>query len=190
MKIAIYGRVSTTGQSVENQVRELKRYCKAREYNVYNVYLDSGISGSKESRPEFDRMMSDAKKCKFNCLLVWKLDRLSRSLKHLLTTLDTLSSLNISFICYSDNIDTTTASGRLMFQMVGAFAEFERELIRERVNLGLKRARAKGKQLGRPTLKVNKYKVLNLRNNGKSIRDISKELHISIGSVHKTLSRN
>src|SRR3989338_3208381 len=156
MKVGIYARVSTKEQNVENQMSELTKYCQARNYEIFKVYTEVGVSGSKESRPSFDCLMNDAHKRKFDCLLVWKLDRLSRSLRHLLNTLDTLNALNISFICYSDNIDTTTPTGRLMFQMVGAFAEFERELIRERVKLGLKRAKANGKQLGRPKLEVNK----------------------------------
>lgn len=187
MKIAIYTRVSTNEQNVENQIIELEKYCKNRMFEVYKIYTDKGISGSKESRPEFDQMLKDANKRKFDCLLVWKLDRLSRSLKHLLTTLDHLSNLNISFVCYNDNIDTTTPTGRLMFQMVGAFAEFERSLIKERVHLGLKRAKQQGRVLGRPKLEVNKYNVLNLKNQGKSMRQISKELNISVGSVHNIL---
>ena len=189
MKTAIYVRVSTQEQNIDNQIIELQRYCKARMYDVYEVYKDKGISGSKESRPQFDLMLSDASKRKFDCLLVWKLDRLSRSLKHLLTTLDTLSSLNISFISYNDNMDTTTSTGKLMFSIIGAFAEFERSLIRERVCLGLKRAKAKGKKLGRPKLDVNKFQILNMRNRGKSIRQIARELSISVGSVHKNLNR-
>ncbi len=188
-KVAIYGRVSTSEQNVDNQVIELKKYCENRGLEIFDIYLDKGVSGSKESRPEFNRMMLDASKRKFNLLLVWKLDRLSRSLKHLLNTLDTLQTLNISFICYSDNIDTTTPAGKLMFHMVGAFAEFERELIRERVKLGLSRARSKGVKLGRPKLKVNKYKILQMKNSGYTVRQIAKELGISIGSVSKISSK-
>jgi len=188
MKVAIYGRVSTQDQHVDNQVLELRKYCNARTLTVWREFLDIGISGSKESRPQFDLMMNEARKRKFDVLIVWKLDRLSRSLKHLLNTLDELNALNISFIDYSNNLDTTTAQGRLMFQMVGAFAEFERSLIRERVKLGLQHAKAKGKQLGRPKLDVDTNKLFNLRNDGLSIRKIATALHISIGSVHKTLA--
>lgn len=192
MKTAIYVRVSTKEQNIDNQTIELKRYCKARMYDVYKVYEDVGVSGSKESRPQFDLMLSDASKRKFDCLLVWKLDRLSRSLKHLLCTLDTLSSLNISFICYNDQIDTTTPSGKLMFQLIGAFAEFERSLISERVCLGLKRAKAKGKKLGRPKSDINKYKVLQLKNEGLSLREIGSELkisHVTVLNMLKVLQR-
>jgi len=179
MKIAIYARVSTNEQNVDNQINELKKYCTARSYEIYNIYSDTGVSGSKESRPQFDIMLSDAKKRKFDCLIVWKLDRLSRSLKHLLNTLDILNDLNISFICYQDNIDTTTSTGRLMFQIVGAFAEFERSMIRERVSLGLKRAKLQGKQLGRPKSKVNKELILSMRKQGMSLRSIAEQLGVS-----------
>jgi DNA invertase Pin-like site-specific DNA recombinase len=147
------------------------------------MYIDQGVSGSKESRPEFDALMSDAKKRKFDCLLVWKLDRLSRSLKHLLNTLDTLNALGISFICYTDNIDTTTPTGRLMFQLVGAFAEFERALIRERVCLGLQRAKEKGKKLGRRAQNLNMSKICNLRYHHRSLRDIAEV----VGTSHVTV---
>ena len=190
MNVAIYTRVSTVEQNTDNQLLELNKYCEARRYNIHKVYTDKGVSGSKESRPQFDIMLNDAKKCKFDILLVWKLDRLSRSLKHLLNTLDTLSTLNIGFISYSDNFDTTTAQGKLMFSIVGAFAEFERSLIQERVKLGIKRAVANGIKLGRPKLKVNKYTLLNLRNQGLSIRQIAKEVNVSVGSVHNKLNTN
>lgn len=187
MKVAIYARVSTVEQNTDNQLIELTKYCEARQYSVYKVYTDKGVSGSKESRPQFDLMMSDASKRKFDIVLVWKLDRLSRSLKHLLNTLDLLNSLNIGFISYSDNFDTTTPQGKLMFSIVGAFAEFERSLIQERVKLGLKRAKAKGIVLGRPKLDVNKYQIINMRNQGMSYREIAKQTQISLGSVYQYL---
>jgi len=187
MKVAIYGRVSTQEQNTDNQVIELEQYCKAREYAVYKVYTDKGISGSKESRPAFDQMLKDANKRQFDVVLVWKLDRLSRSLKHLLNTLDTLNSLNISFISYSDNFDTTTSQGRLMFQLVGAFAEFERSLIRERVILGLKRAKEKGTKLGRPKLKVNKELVKHFLKT-MSIREVAKRMNVSPATIHRVKS--
>lgn len=187
VRVAIYLRVSTLEQNTDNQLLELNRYCLSRGWDA-KVYTDK-VSGSKESRLEFDTMLNDARKRKFDILLVWKLDRLSRSLKHLLNTLDLLNSLNIDFISYSDNFDTTTAQGKLMFSIVGAFAEFERSLIQERVKLGLKRAKDQGIKLGRPALEVNKYTLLNLRNQGFSIRQIAHQLNISVGSVHKTLSQ-
>lgn len=184
MKVAIYVRVSTQEQNVNNQIMELEKYCKARMYEVYKVYNDKGVSGSKEFRPSFDLMMSEAQKRKFDCLLVWKLDRLSRSLKHLLTTLDTLSSLNVSFISYNDNIDTTTSTGKLMFSIIGAFAEFERALIRERVCLGLNRARKQGKKLGRPNKKLNKELILKFLRN-MSIRKVAFKCGVSPATIYR-----
>lgn len=187
MKIAIYTRVSTVEQNTDNQLIELKKYCEARQYNVYKLYTDKGVSGSKESRPEFDNMLNDARKRKFDILLVWKLDRLSRSLKHLLNTLDLLNSLNICFISYSDNFDTTTPQGKLMFSVTGAFAEFERSLIRERVKLGLRRAKSNGVKLGRPKLDMSKYQIINMRNQGMSYREIARKTQISLGAVYSYL---
>ena len=189
MKTAIYARVSTIDQHTDNQIIVLQKYCDARNYHIEYTYVDKGVSGSKESRPEFDNMMNDAKKRKFDCLLVWKLDRLSRSLRHLLNTLDELNNVGISFICYQDNIDTTTPTGRLMFHMVGAFAEFERSLIQERVKLGLQRAKQQGKVLGRPKIDINPYKIQQLRTQGHTIRAIAIELNLSVGAVHKTLAK-
>lgn len=178
MKVAIYTRVSTVEQNTDNQLLELNKYCEARQYNVHKVYTDKGISGSKESRPEFDLMLSDARKRKFDILLVWKLDRLSRSLKHLLNTLDLLNSLSIGFISYSDNFDTTTAQGKLMFSVTGAFAEFERSLIQERVKLGLKRAKEQGIVLGRPKSTFNKELAKELLKT-MSLRAVAKRLNTS-----------
>src|SRR3989344_3665948 len=174
MKVGIYARVSTKEQNVENQMSELTKYCQARNYEIFKVYTEVGVSGSKESRPSFDCLMNDAHKRKFDILLVWKLDRLSRSLKHLLNTLDTLNSLNISFVSYNDNIDTTTPQGKLMFQLIGAFAEFERELIRERVCLGLKRAKEQGKTLGRHKRDIDLKLISKYQLNGLSLRKIAK----------------
>ena len=182
MNVAIYTRVSTVEQNTDNQLLELNKYCEARAYGVYKVYTDKGVSGSKESRPEFDIMLNDARKRKFDILLVWKLDRLSRSLKHLLNTLDLLNSLNIGFISYSDNFDTTTAQGKLMFSIVGAFAEFERSLIRERVKLGLKRAVANGTKLGRPKSTFNKELAKELLKT-MSLRAVAKRLNTSPATI-------
>lgn len=189
MKIAIYARVSTSEQDVQNQLVELRRYCKNRNFEVFKEYSDVGESGSKENRPEFDRLMQDAQKRLFDAVLVWKLDRFSRSLKHLLNALDSLKSLNIDFICYDQNIDTTSPTGKLLFQIIGAFAEFERDLIRDRVKCGLERAKQKGVRLGRPKLEVNTYRVRQLRGSGMSLREIGKELGVSYGSVRRILRK-
>lgn len=187
-KISIYARVSTKDQTTENQLKDLRKYCKDRGFTVYKEYVDID-SGAKENRENFTRMMSDAHKRLFSVVLVWKLDRLSRSLKHLCNTLEILSSLNIDFICYNQNIDTTTPTGKLLFHIIGAFAEFERELIRERVKAGLRRAKDKGVKLGRKRVEANIYKLHQLRNSGMSYRKIADEIGISYASVFRLLQK-
>src|SRR5208337_3002311 len=151
LRVAIYARVSTVdkGQNPEVQLKPLREYCTARGLEVFSEYVDVGQSGKKDRRPQLDRLMDDSRKRHIDCIVVWKLDRFGRSLKHLVTALDELSALNVGFISYQDNLDLSTAQGRLMFHIIGAMAEFERELIGERVKAGLDNARRKGKRLGR-----------------------------------------
>jgi DNA invertase Pin-like site-specific DNA recombinase len=153
LRAALYGRVSTTdkGQDPELQLRPLREYCGARSLELAGEYVDY-TSGSKDRRPELDRLLDAARKRQVDCIVVWKLDRFGRSLKHLITALDELNGLGVGFISYSENIDLSTASGRLMFHIIASMAEFERELIRERVKAGIANARAKGKRHGRKPL--------------------------------------
>src|SRR5664280_238364 len=151
MRIALYARVSTlNGQHPEMQLSELREYAARRGWTVTGEYVDEGVSGSKESRPELNRLMADAHSRKFDIVLVWKIDRFGRSLKHLVTALADLDAYGVTFASLRDNLDLSTPTGRLMFQIIGAMAEFERSLIQERVRAGLRNARAKGKRLGRP----------------------------------------
>jgi DNA invertase Pin-like site-specific DNA recombinase len=143
------------GQDPEMQLRELREYASRRRWVVEKEYVDQGVSGSKESRPALNDLMSDAHKRKFDAVLVWKIDRFGRSLKHLVNSLAELGALGVVFVSFGDNLDLSTPSGRLMFQIIGAMAEFERALIQERVRAGLKNARAKGKHLGRPRVAVD-----------------------------------
>jgi len=136
------------------QLRELREYCERRGLDIAGEYTDSA-SGAKDSRPELNRLMADAKQRRFDAVCVWKLDRFGRSLRHLVNALADLESLGVSFISIRDNLDLSTPSGRLMFQIIGAMAEFERALIQERVRAGLRNARAKGKLLGRPRMVVD-----------------------------------
>jgi DNA invertase Pin-like site-specific DNA recombinase len=149
MKTAIYARVSTAEQTVENQRLELTRYCEARGWTA-TEYLDEGVSGAKESRPALDRLLTDARRRRFDTLIVWRLDRLGRNLRHLILLLDELAALGVAFVSLNEGIDTTTPAGRLQLHILGAIAEFERERIRERVKLGMARAKAQGKPVGRP----------------------------------------
>ena len=151
-RVALYIRVSTFEQHPEMQLNSLREYAAARGWQIVGEFIDEGVSGSRESRPALNRLMADAKQRKFDCLLVWKLDRFARSLKHLVCALDEFNSLGVAFVSLRDNLDLSTPAGRLMFQIVGCFSEFEKALIVERVRAGIKNAKAKGVQLGRPRL--------------------------------------
>src|SRR5438034_2574783 len=148
MKAAVYARVSTLDQEPENQLAELRRYVEARGWKAVE-YVDRGVSGSKDRRPALDRVVSDAKRRRFDVLVCWRLDRLGRSLKHLITLLDELQTLGVSFVSLAEGIDATTPAGKLQMHILGAIAEFERGRIVERVRAGLARARAAGRRLGR-----------------------------------------
>ena len=148
---AIYGRVSTlTNQSVEMQARDLRQLAERRSFEVVREYFDEGVSGAKSSRPALDEMLADAKRGKFRVLLVWKLDRLGRSLAHLVRLLEDLRACNVELVSFSEGLDFTTTTGKLLYQVLSAFAEFERDCIRERVRAGMRNARAKGRPIGRP----------------------------------------
>src|SRR5207253_770005 len=144
---------------------------------------DQGVSGCKESRPALNRLMSDACRRRFDAILVWKIDRFGRSLKHLVNSLAELAALGVAFISLRDNLDLSTPSGRLMFQIIGAMAEFERALIQERVRAGLRNARAKGKRLGRPRIVVDISKITNLRTQGCSWSEITNATGVSKGTA-------
>jgi len=183
---AIYGRVSTlTNQSTEMQVRDLRQLADRRGFEVMHEYLDEGFSGAKSSRPALDEMLADAKRGKFRILLVWKLDRLGRSLAHLVRLLEDLRACNVELVSFSEGLDFTTTTGKLLYQMLSAFAEFERDCIRERVRSGLRNARAKGKCLGRPRVTVDAARVVSLRARGRSWREITTEMAISKGSAQR-----
>ena len=151
MKAAIYARVSTLDQQPENQLQELRRYAEARGWTI-KEYVDHGVSGAKESRPALNDLLRDAKRRRFDVVLCWRLDRLGRNLRHLITLLDELKSLGVAFVSLAEGIDATTPAGKLQMHILGAIAEFERARIAERVRAGLARARAQGKRLGRPRL--------------------------------------
>jgi DNA invertase Pin-like site-specific DNA recombinase len=190
MKAALYARVSTTnhGQDVNMQLRELREYCERREWEIAGEYTDSA-SGSKDSRPELNRLMADVHQRKCEAVLVWKLDRFGRSLRHLVNALADLEALEVSFISLRDNLDLSTPSGRLMFQIIGAMAEFERALIQERVRAGLRNARSKGKKLGRPRVVVDAALLARLRAQGLSWRAIGREMGLAAGTVYDAAVR-
>lgn len=165
MRAAIYARVSTTnGQNPQMQMRELREYCKRRGWKIGGEYVDEGISGAKDSRPQLNRLMADAHKRKFDAVAVWKFDRFARSVSHLLRALENFQALGIAFVSLSESLDTSTPAGKMVFTVLGAVAELERSLIGERVRAGLRNAKAKGIRLGRPPLKrLNPADIRQLR---------------------------
>lgn len=152
---AIYARVSTAnkGQDPMMQTREMRDYCKRRKWKLFSQYVDNGFSGAKDSRPELDRLMSDARRKRFQVVVVWKFDRFARSVSHLLDAFETFSALGIEFVSLSEELDTATPAGKLVFTILGAVSELERSLIAERVRAGIRNARAKGIRIGRPPLR-------------------------------------
>ena len=186
-RVAIYARVSTSNgsQDPQMQLRELREYAQRREVQIVGEYIDNGVSGSKDSRPALNQLMADAGQRRFDAVLVWKLDRFGRSLRHLVNALAELEARGVAFISLRDNLDLATPSGRLMFQIIGAMAEFERALIQERVSAGLRNAKSKGVRLGRPRVFVLESRIDSLRASGASWRAIAKDLGVALGTVHR-----
>lgn len=185
MRAAIYARVSTAhnGQDPRMQTRELAEYCQRRGWSVAGEYVDVGISGTKEKRPELDRLMAEAHRRRFDAVVVWKFDRFARSVSHLLRALETFQALGIEFVSLTEGVDTSTPAGKMVFTVLGAVAELERSLIVERVKAGIRNARAKGKRLGRPRVAVDAKRVAALRAQGIGWKKISRELGIGVGTV-------
>ncbi len=192
MKAAIYGRVSTIGkgQDVDLQLRDLRSYAQARRWKIFKEYIDNGVSGRKDKRPALDQLMNDARKKRFDAVLVWRFDRFARSTKHLVTTLDEFNHLGIDFISFMEDIDTSCPMGKAMFTITSAIAELEADLIRERVRAGLANAKAKGARLGRPSPEFDEEELIKLRKSGETIRAIAKRLNLRKSFVHKTLSNH
>ncbi|HEX2715940.1 MAG TPA: recombinase family protein [Candidatus Acidoferrales bacterium] len=192
MRAAIYARVSTTnnGQDPTMQTRELAEYCQRRGWEVTGEYVDRGVSGAKDSRPELNRMMADAQRRRFDAVLVWKFDRFARSVSHLLRALETFRSLGIDFASLSEQVDTSTPTGKMVFTVLGAVAELERALIVERVKAGMRNARAKGKRIGRPprtylTADVRRAVALAYGRGEGSLRTLAARFGTSMGTVQR-----
>lgn len=184
---ALYARVSTLEQNCEVQLQDLRRYASQRFARV-KEYVDIGVSGTQRRRPQLDALMADAHKRRFEVVLVWKFDRFARSLKHLIDSLEEFRALGIDFISYTEGVDTTTPSGQLLFHVVGAVAQFERDLIVERVRAGMAHARAMGKRIGRPRAQVDLDRVITLREQGRSLREIARDLKIPVSRVRRALA--
>jgi DNA invertase Pin-like site-specific DNA recombinase len=190
-RAALYSRVSTIhhGQSVDMQLHDLRKLAEQRGFQIVKEYSDQGVSGSKSSRPALDAMLVDAKRGKFHILLTWRLDRLGRSTAHLINMLDDLKNSGVELISFSEGLDFSTASGKLFYTLISAFAEFEKNVIGERVRAGLRNARSKGTRLGRPQLAADASKIAALRAQGASSRTISDTLAISTRTARRAVQR-
>jgi DNA invertase Pin-like site-specific DNA recombinase len=187
LRVAIYARVSTSGkgQDPAMQTRELREYCDRRGWSVVEEFVDAGISGSEEHRPSLDRLLSMCRRRLVSAVVVHRYDRFARSLRQLVNALEEFRSLGIDFISLHEGVDTSTPNGRLVFGIFASIAEFERELIRDRVRSGLASARAKGRRLGRPRVDVDPLRIAALREQGRSWREISIETGISKGTSQR-----
>jgi DNA invertase Pin-like site-specific DNA recombinase len=189
--VALYLRVSTKGQSVANQKRELEAVAERSGWKIVAVYEDAGISGAKgrDKRPGFDRLLRDATRRQFNLIAAWSVDRLGRSLQDLIASLSELHALGVDLYLHQQAVDTTTPAGKALFQMMGVFAEFEREIIRERVRAGLARAKANGTKLGRrPVGNAVEERIRILRGKGMGIVRIGREIGVGTSVVQRVVA--
>jgi putative DNA-invertase from lambdoid prophage Rac len=187
MRVSVYARVSTRDQNPENQLQELRRYVQVRSWPEAAEYVDGGVSGSTLTRPALDRLVRNAKRRRVDVLVVWRLDRLGRNLRHLVMLLDELQALGVAFVSLGEGIDCTTPAGRLQLHVLGALAEFERARIAERVRAGLARARRQGTRLGRPEKHVPERVLSPVR--GLTLREACEILGVSKSTAHRWLSR-
>jgi DNA invertase Pin-like site-specific DNA recombinase len=187
LRAAIYARVSTSnnGQNPEMQLRELREYCVRRGLEITGEYVDAGISGAKVHRPQLDALLAAGRKRCVDAVVVYRYDRFARSLRQLVNALEEFRSLGIEFISLHEGVDTSTPNGRLAFGIFGSIAEFERELIRDRVKSGIAAARSKGKRLGRPRVSVDAARMASLRNSGASWHMITQQLGLSAGTAKR-----
>jgi DNA invertase Pin-like site-specific DNA recombinase len=188
-RAAIYARVSTDGQTTENQTAALKEVATRRGWDIVEVYIDHGISGAKgrDKRPAFDRMLKEASRRKFDVVMAWAIDRMGRSLRHLIDTIEHLDATGVDLYMDQQQIDTTTPAGKLLFHISGAFAEFERNMIRQRINAGLARARAQGKHLGRPKIDAKTETAIRdaLANGKQGMLKIAAAFGVGSGTVQR-----
>ena len=183
-RAAIYARVSThNGQNPEMQLGEVRAYCGRRQWEIAGEYVDTGISGSKEHRPALDRLLANCRKRMVDAVVVYRYDRFARSVRQLVNALEEFRSLGIDFVSLHEGVDTSTPNGRLVFGIFASIAEFERELIRDRVRSGLAAAKARGKQLGRPRVTVDGLRIAELRAEGCGWKAIAAELGVGVGTI-------
>jgi DNA invertase Pin-like site-specific DNA recombinase len=189
-RAAIYVRVSTTDQQPEAQLHPLREYTTSRGFNVVDEFIDHGVSGTKDSRPALDRMMAAARRRDLDVIVVAKLDRLARSVRHLVNVAEELQALGVDLVVRDQSLDTSTPTGRLLFHVLGSIAEFERDLIRERTQAGLELARKRGKRFGRPLATDSKQRarIIRLRTSGHSLRAIAERVGVGRGTVERVLT--
>src|SRR5579872_501051 len=189
VRAAIYARVSTTDQNCEMQVSELREYAARRGWKVSGEYVDTGWSGAKASRPELNRLMKDAAMRRFDAVMVWKLDRFGRSVRNCLDGIEALRAHGVRFLAVSQSIDTdeSNPTARLLLHILASVAEFEREMIRERVCAGVRNAKAKGKRLGRKRVVFDRVRASEMNTRGASLREIASALQVGRGTVHRFL---
>lgn len=187
-RTGIYCRVSTNDQRTEQQLQELRDYCARSGIEIAKEYIDEGISAFKKNRPAFSELISDVRKRKVNVVVVWKLDRMSRSLKELVSTMELFREYDVKFISYSQPVDTSTSSGKLLFNLFGLIAEFEHDLISERTKLKLDFLKKNGVKLGRPN-KIALEAVYKLKDEGLSVRGIARQLNCNASTISRLLHK-
>ncbi len=194
MRAATYARVSTAnmGQDPTMQTRELEEFCQRRGWDIFGRYVDQGVSGTKDSRPELNRLMGDAHLRRFDVIAVWKFDRFARSVSHLLRALEGFQALGIEFVSLSEQVDTSTPTGKMVFTILGAVAELERSLIVDRVRAGMRNARAKGKRIGRPPITFlpseTRQSIARADAQGEgSLRGLAARFGTSVGTVQRCI---
>jgi DNA invertase Pin-like site-specific DNA recombinase len=188
-RVSIYARVSTREQNPETQILDLRSFANARSFTIVNEYVDYA-SGGRSDRTNYQKLLDDVKKRRTDAVLVWKFDRFARSTKELINALEEFNALGVDFISYKENVDTTTPAGKILFTMISAFAEFEREIIRERVRAGMDKAKAKGKKLGRPRIPLYKVNMaLDMRGKGIDYKTVIRKLGISKSGFYQIISK-
>ena len=187
MRIAIYARVSTTDQSTEPQLLDLRRYVSDRGWKIFEEYVDEGISGTKDSRPALNDLMNAARKRRFDVVLVWRFDRFARSTRHLINALEEFRNLGIDFVSYQENIDTSSPLGAAIFTIISAVAQLEKDIISERVKAGLRRAKENGKTLGRPRVNLPVQAIRRRRKRGETVEQIAAHYKTSVCTVYRAL---
>ena len=187
-RVALYARVSTKDQHAENQILDLRGYASARKWEIVGEFIDQGVSGAKTNREGLDKLMELVRHRQVDVVLVWKFDRFARSMSHLLNALEEFKSLGVGFVSFTEAIDTTSSLGKFVFGVFSSLAEFERDLIRERVKAGMSKAKLRGKKFGRPGLNLDVAQVKALRSQGLSCRAIAEKLNCSKSLVAKLCS--